>query len=124
MSVAQNRINCIMLNTHSCITTAVVEILITNCRKAFVQRHVNNVCGYGSPHEWEQFMINRLNNEPLMRLLWICIMHSIENGISLADVLNADPVLWINCLAAGDILPYNTLYGDIDTNSPNNAPQN
>jgi hypothetical protein len=102
-----------------------LRVLIRNCRIAFRVKNITNVSnGYGTPPQWEQNMLHRVDNEPIARLFFICIMRCTENGVTLADVLNADPEMWNDCIQEGDIIPYNMLYGDISNHSPNNPTQN
>jgi hypothetical protein len=87
-----------------------LRALIHNAKTVFIRRNIQNVEGYGSPEQWEQLMLSQVQNNAIIRPLFLIIRHLISNGITLFDVGCADPNFLADCMTNGCILPYNAVY--------------
>ena len=88
-----------------------LRALLHNSKKVLIRRHVQNVEGFGTPDEWEQLMLDRINtNDSIFRILFLVLRHLISNEINLLDVGCADPDFLADCMQNGSMLPYYAVY--------------
>lgn len=98
-----------VLNNVNNFTTQSYIFFINNLRKVLMTK--GRLEFDGLPIEnWYMLMYQRMGNEPIVRLLWRCMFAMMQENIRIDEVLAIDPILYIECMEQGSMVPYYQIY--------------
>jgi hypothetical protein len=87
-----------------------MRILIENCRTACVAKGIQRIAGR-DPDNWAEWMLSRVGQEPLVRLMFIVAVEMTRIGVTVVEIVARDPQLLHDCIENGDLAVYYRIYG-------------
>jgi len=91
-------------------TTTSLHVLIRNISIVATVKHVTHLGGYTNPPEWEQWLLGRVGNEPIARLMFIAFRDMTEAGLRLDEVLAYNPADYVHYFEENHIPIYYELH--------------